>query len=40
LWRGDEEFGPEANLLFDRSITEIFCTEDVVITAEIVASTI
>lgn len=40
LWRGDEEFGPEANLLFDRSISEIFCTEDAVITAEVVASTI
>ena len=40
MWRGDEEFGPEANLLFDRSITEIFCTEDAVITAEVVASTI
>jgi len=40
LWRGDEEFGPEANFLFDRSISEIFCTEDAVITAEVVASMI
>ncbi|MFB0527614.1 MAG: DUF3786 domain-containing protein [bacterium] len=40
LWRGDEEFGAEANLLFDRSISEIFCTEDAVITAEVVASMI
>jgi len=40
LWRGDEEFGPEANLLFDRSISEIFCTEDAVITAEVVTSMI
>jgi hypothetical protein len=40
LWRGDEEFDPEANFLFDKSITEIFCTEDVVITAEVVASVI
>jgi len=40
LWRGDEEFGAEANLLFDKSISEIFCTEDAVITAEVVASTI
>jgi len=40
LWRGDEEFSPEANVLFDRSITEIFCTEDTVISAEIVASMI
>jgi len=40
LWQGDEEFPPEANLLFDKSITEIFCTEDAVISAEIVASLI
>jgi len=40
LWQGDEEFSPEANLLFDRSITEIFCTEDIVVSAEIVASMI
>ena len=33
LWRGDEEFPPEANLLFDRSISEIFCTEDVAVLA-------
>ena len=40
LWRGDEEFGAAANLLFDKSISEIFCTEDAVITAEVVASMI
>jgi len=40
LWRGDEEFSPQANLLFDRNISEIFCTEDTVISAEIVASMI
>ncbi len=40
LWRGDEEFGAEANLLFDSSIKDIFCTEDAVITAEVVASMI
>ncbi|MBI5848878.1 MAG: DUF3786 domain-containing protein [Nitrospirae bacterium] len=37
LWRADEEFGPEANLLFDKSITQIFCTEDIVVLAEAVA---
>ena len=37
LWRGDEEFGPEANMLFDRSITRIFSTEDIVVLAEFVA---
>lgn len=38
LWRGDEEFGPEVNMLFDRSITRIFCTEDIVVLGGIVAS--
>jgi hypothetical protein len=37
LWRGDDEFGPEANMLFDRSITKIFCTEDIVVLAQLVA---
>lgn len=37
LWRADDEFGPEANVLFDKSITSIFCVEDIVVLAEIVA---
>ena len=37
LWRGDEEFGPEANMLFDRSIKDIFCTEDIVVLSGLVA---
>jgi len=37
LWRPDEEFGPEANLLFDKSIIKIFCTEDIVVLAGIIA---
>lgn len=37
LWKADPEFGPEANLLFDKSITQIFCTEDIVVLAEIIA---
>ena len=37
LWKGDDEFGPEANMLFDRSISKIFCTEDVVVLAGFVA---
>jgi hypothetical protein len=31
MWAGDDEFGPEANLLFDRSIQKIFCTEDIAV---------
>ena len=38
LWRPDEEFGPDANMLFDKSISRIFCTEDIVVLAGIVAS--
>jgi len=38
LWRGDEEFGAEANILFDKSIENIFCTEDVVVLAGVAAS--
>jgi hypothetical protein len=37
LWRGDAEFGPEANVLFDRSIKGIFCTEDIVVLAGMIA---
>ena len=38
LWRGDEEFGPEANLLFGKNITEIFCIEDIVVLAGFIAA--
>jgi hypothetical protein len=37
IWKGDDEFGPEANMLFDRSIAGIFCTEDVVVLGGFVA---
>jgi hypothetical protein len=40
LWRGDDEFGAEANMLFDRSIIKIFCTEDIVVLAGFVASSL
>ena len=40
LWRADEEFGPSADVLFDRSIADIFCTEDIVVMSEFVASQI
>lgn len=36
LWRPDEEFGPGANMLFDKSITQIFCVEDIVVLSELV----
>jgi len=37
FWRGDDEFGPEANVLFDESIAGIFCTEDIVVLSETIA---
>jgi len=38
LWRSDDEFGPDVNMLFDKSISRIFCTEDIVVLAGFVAS--
>ena len=40
LWRADEEFGPDANMFFDRSITGIFCTEDIAVLAGMVATSV
>ncbi len=37
LWLQDTEFAPDANIYFDASITEIFCTEDIVVLAQTVA---
>jgi uncharacterized protein (DUF1330 family) len=33
VWNADEEFGAEANILFDKNISAIFCTEDVAVLA-------
>ncbi|MBI4335166.1 MAG: DUF3786 domain-containing protein [Candidatus Omnitrophica bacterium] len=35
LSRADEEFGPDANILFDENIRKIFCMEDIVVLTEI-----
>jgi len=40
FWRGDDEFGPETNVLFDQSISDILCTEDIVVVSEIIAHSI
>lgn len=37
FWKADEEFGAEANVLFDKSISKIFCIEDIIVMAEIIA---
>ena len=31
FWKGDEELPPEATILFDRGLTEIYSTEDVAV---------
>jgi len=38
LWRQDTEFGPDANMYFDASIKNIFCTEDIIMLAQMVSS--
>lgn len=39
-WKGDDEFGPEVNVLFDKNIKDIFCTEDVVVLSDVVVHSI
>lgn len=36
----DEDFGPDANILFDKSIKDIFCLEDIIVLASFVAQAI
>jgi hypothetical protein len=37
LWRGDNEFPPEGNILFDSTIADYLPTEDITIICEIIA---
>jgi hypothetical protein len=37
LWRGDEELGPNGNILFDANISDYLPTEDVAVVCESVA---
>ncbi|PIQ89289.1 MAG: hypothetical protein COV72_03870 [Candidatus Omnitrophica bacterium CG11_big_fil_rev_8_21_14_0_20_42_13] len=39
-WKGDDEFSPEINVHFDKSICDIFCTEDIVVMSEAIAGRI
>jgi hypothetical protein len=34
LWRGDEEFPPRSNILFDATISDYFFTEDITVLCE------
>lgn len=36
LWRGDEEFSPEGNILFDSTISDYLPTEDINVLCEII----
>ena len=40
IWGKDSEFNPDANILFDKNITGIFCTEDAVVLGGIVAASL
>ena len=40
LWRGDDEFPPDGNILFDRSISDYLTTEDVNVLCETIAWTL
>lgn len=37
LWKGDDEFGPEATILFDKNLTNIFETEDMAVFLRFIA---
>jgi hypothetical protein len=37
LWRGDKEFGPDGNILFDSTIPDYLPTEDITILCELIA---
>ncbi|OGX44449.1 MAG: hypothetical protein A3G38_01220 [Omnitrophica WOR_2 bacterium RIFCSPLOWO2_12_FULL_51_8] len=40
VWAQDEEFKADANIYFDRSIQKIFCTEDIVVLAGMIAASL
>ena len=37
IWKGDDEFAPEATMLYDKSIAKIFPTEDVAVLSRFIA---
>ena len=37
LWRGDEEFPPEGNIIFDSTISDYLTTEDINVLCEVIA---
>ena len=37
MWKQDQEFAAEANIVFDETIPRVFCTEDIVVLTEYIA---
>ena len=37
LWKGDEEFTPEANILFDNTISDYLSTEDLIVLCQVIS---
>ncbi len=40
LWKQDSEFSPEANILFDKNLTDVYAMEDIVVFLHFVASSL
>lgn len=40
LWKADEEFGPEANILFDKNLTKIYTMEDITVLSHFIVGNI
>ena len=40
VWAGDEEFGPEASLLFDKSLAKIYTMEDITVLSHFIVGNI
>ncbi len=40
VWRADEEFKASANIHFDKNISQIFCTEDIIVMSDFIISKI
>ena len=38
LWKGSEEFGTDANILFDKNVIKVFPTEDIIVLSEVLVS--
>lgn len=37
LWKGDDEFPPEANILFDSTISDYLATEDIIVLCQVLS---